>query len=191
LVRGPRGRLRARALLVVSGLGLAVVVAGCGGGQSPEKAGARSSTSVGVHAATTSTSPPSGTTSTSNAGTSATEPVDNQISVYGNCTNPSVEPSEVVLTCADYGVLVEDIHWTSWTASSAAGEGTLVYNTCMPYCAAGRHISVPGTRITLTGPVLGASGQLVWSMVQESPQPPGYETGPFHGGPQPIATKPV
>jgi hypothetical protein len=119
-----------------------------------------------------------------------TVPIDTAIGVYGNCTSPSVEPAEIVLTCADYGEVLMGLHWTSWTATSATAVGTLVYNDCVPNCATGQHHSVPGTTVTLTVPVHGAGGSLVWSEVQENPEPPGYATGPFHGGPQPLPTQP-
>jgi hypothetical protein len=39
---------------------------------------------------------------------------------------PSVEPSEIVLTCADYGWILKALHWSSWTASQATAIGTFV-----------------------------------------------------------------
>jgi hypothetical protein len=120
-----------------------------------------------------------------------TVPIDSAIGVYGNCTTPTVEPTEIVLACADYGERLTGLYWTSWTPTSATAIGTLVYNDCTPDCAAGHFHSVPNTTVTLTVPVRGPGGGLVWSEVQESPEPPGYETGPFHGGPQPLPTQPV
>jgi hypothetical protein len=120
-----------------------------------------------------------------------TVPIDTAIGVYGNCTSPSVEPSEIVLACADRGEVLTGLHWTSWTVASASAVGTLVYNDCIPICAGGHYHSVPGTTVTLTVPIHGAGGSLVWSEVQENPEPPGYETGPYHGGPQPIQTQPT
>jgi hypothetical protein len=140
------------------------------------------------------TSPPT-TTSGSATSTSAypttTVPVDTAIGVYGDCSKPSVEPAEIVLTCADYGEILEGLHWSTWTASAAAAVGTLVYNDCSPDCASGHHHSVPDTAVTLTIAVPGATRKMVWSEVQESPEPPGYETGPYHGGPQPLPIRPV
>jgi hypothetical protein len=120
-----------------------------------------------------------------------TVPIDSAIGVYGNCTTPSVEPAEIVLACGDYGERLTSLYWTSWTANGATAVGTLVYNDCTPDCAAGQFHRVPNTTVTLTVPTRGASGSLVWSEVQENPEPPGYETGPFHGGPQPLPTQPV
>ncbi|HEV2375431.1 MAG TPA: hypothetical protein VGS19_25125 [Streptosporangiaceae bacterium] len=117
--------------------------------------------------------------------------VDAHTKVYGNCTTPSIEPTEIVLACADYGALLVRLHWTTWTAASATAAGTLIYNDCTPSCAEGHHHRVPGTKITLTDPVRGAGGQVVWSRIQEDPEPPGYQTGPFHGGPQPLPTRPI
>ena len=94
------------------------------------------------------------------------------------------------LACADNGVGVQGMVWTSWTASSATGAGTLWYNDCTPNCAQGRFHYVPDTRITLTVPVVSESGLRVWSMIQEDPEPPGYATGPYHGAPQPLVTQP-
>lgn len=91
--------------------------------------------------------------------------------MYGNCSTPSVEPAEIVLACADYGALLEGLRWTSWTAASAMAVGTLVYNDCTPNCAEGHHHRVPGTRVTLTVPVHGVGGQVVWSQIQEHPSP--------------------
>jgi hypothetical protein len=116
---------------------------------------------------------------------------DSAIKVYGNCTTPSVEPSEIVLACADENALLAGLHWTSWTAASATAVGTLEYNDCKPSCAEGHFHNVPGTQVTLTAPVQAGNGLVVWSRVQESPEPPGYATGPYHGGPQPLPTRPL
>jgi hypothetical protein len=117
-------------------------------------------------------------------------PTDSAIGVYGNCTIPSVEPVEIVLACADYGILLQGLHWTSWTAVGATAVGTLVYNDCVPDCADGHDHRVAGTTVTLSVPVHGKGGSLVWSEVQEHPEPPGYATGPYQGGPQPLPTQP-
>ena len=111
--------------------------------------------------------------------------------MYGNCTSPTVEPTEIVLTCADDGVLLDQLRWTSWTAGRATAVGTLVYNDCSPNCAQGHFHRVTGDQVTLTVPVHGAAGRLVWSELQMHPQPPGYATGPEHGGPFRLSTRPV
>jgi hypothetical protein len=118
-------------------------------------------------------------------------PADTAILVYGDCKTPSVEPSEIVLTCGDYGWILQGLHWSSWTATQATAIGTFVYNYCTPNCAEGHHHEVPSTQVTLTAPVRGASGQLVWSKLQQNPEPPGYDSGPFHGAPSPLPIRPI
>ena len=108
------------------------------------------------------------------------------IEVYGNCTTPSVEPRDIVLTCADYGWVLQGLHWTSWTPTKATAVGTFVYNDCTPNCADGHHHDVYRTRVTLSVPLRDASGRLVWSELRQHPEPPGYEPGPLHGAPFPL-----
>jgi hypothetical protein len=166
---------------------LIMLTAACSSGQ-PSASHATSTTTrvspttvpVTTAAAPTTVAPPSTTVAA----------VDTSIKVYGDCKTPSFEPTEVILACADVGALLEGLHWTSWTSTRATAVGTLVYNDCSPDCARGQHHSIPGTRVTLTAPVRSAQGVLVFSQVQESPQPPGYATGPYHGGPQPLPTQP-
>ncbi len=147
-------------------------------------------TLAGCASAAASPSPSSASKAAPAAPASAPK-VDAGIEVYGNCKTPSVEPAEIVLACADYNAILESLHWTGWTATSATAVGTFVYNDCTPNCAAGHFHHVPGTRVTLTVPSPSASGQQVWSQVQENPEPPGYATGPYHGGPQPLPKSPI
>ena len=138
---------------------------------------------------TSTTSPPSTSLPDVTTAPTTTVPIDTAVGVYGDCTHPSVEPAEIVLTCADNGEVLIGLHWTTWTATSASAVGTFVYNDCTPDCATGQHHSVPGTTVTLSVPVQGAGGNLVWSEIQLNPEPPGYATGPYHGGPQPLPTQ--
>lgn len=93
--------------------------------------------------------------------------------MYGDCKTPTVEPAEIVFTCADYGLVLQALRWTSWTATTATAIGTFVYNDCTPDCAQGHSHQIPGTSVTLTAPIRGAGGQLVWSEAQAEPRPPG------------------
>ena len=174
-----------------------VALTACGGNSTGSASGTRaapttaSQPSTPVPAPTTvATTTASTTTVPSTTVPSTTELVDTTIGVYGNCTNPSVEPAEIVLACADYGSVLKGLHWTSWIPTGATGVGTLDYNVCVPDCAGGHFHSIPDTTVTLSVPVPGAGGSLVWSEVQENPEPPSYETGPFHGGPQPLLKGP-
>lgn len=116
--------------------------------------------------------------------TAAPTGIDSAIAVYANCTapanqqRPTVQPREIVLACADNGFGIQDVRWSSWTATSARGSGTTWYKDCKPNCAAGKIVHTPNVEITLTTPVRGASGGLVWSRITFSTLPPGYPSGP-------------
>lgn len=170
-----------------------VALTACGGSSTGSASGERAAPTT-VSGPSTSIPAPTtvvtATVTTTSVPPTTAVPVDTTIGVYGNCTNSSVEPSEIVLACADHGALLQGLHWTNWTAAGASAVGTLVYNDCVPDCAAGHYHSVPATTVTLSVPVHGAGGSFVWSEVQESPEPPGYETGPYQGGPQPLPTQP-
>ena len=120
----------------------------------------------------------------------APPPVDTSILVYGNCQTPTFEPTEIVVTCADYGLSFNDLHWTSWTPTSATATGTEGYKICIPSCAEAGSQEIPGVTITLSNPVRDPAGRLIWSDIQFSPQPPRYATGPYHGGPVPLPVQP-
>jgi hypothetical protein len=169
-----------------------VALAACGGGSSSSAPSTGQPPTTAAQPSTIPTSTSVATTSlpTTTVPSSTVVPADTAIGVYGNCTIPSVEPEEIVFACADYGELLEALHWTSWTAKSAAAVGTLIYKVCVPNCADGGTQSVTGATVTLSDPVHGKTGAFVWSEAQVEPEPPGYDTGPYHGGPQPLATQP-
>lgn len=167
------------ALASISVLSVVVVLAACGNsvpsGAAPP----------GPMPSATATTPLAATPATSAA---PPRPVDAAIEVYGDCTSPSLQPTDIVVTCADDGWVLTDIVWTSWTSTAATGVATLVYKPCVPSCAEGGFQRVPDTQLTLTDPVPDIDGQLVWSRLQENPWPPGYTTGPEHGAPFPLLT---
>jgi hypothetical protein len=63
---------------------------------------------------------------------------------------PEVKPGTIILTCADDGIGLKDLHWTRWTSHGAAGYGTFWENLCVPNCADG-HIEQMPARVTLRG----------------------------------------
>jgi len=55
-----------------------------------------------------------------------------------NCRDKAqVRPGTIVLACADYGLGLMHLHWTSWTPKLASAYGTEWENDCKPNCAAG------------------------------------------------------
>jgi hypothetical protein len=60
----------------------------------------------------------------------------------------------------DGGDIVTALHWSSWTASSAAGKGTSNVQSCVPNCAEGTDTPV-STSIKLTDPAHGYFTRLI------------------------------
>lgn len=55
-----------------------------------------------------------------------------------NCSlKPEVAPSNLIVTCADAGIQLRALHWTSWTPRLASGFGNFWENDCTPNCAEG------------------------------------------------------
>jgi hypothetical protein len=149
-------------------------------------AAASAGTSRGSGAASPAASPPKTTPAPASG-----PPIDTDIEAYGNCRSPTVKPTYIVLACADVGIVLEGLHWTSWTANEAAAVGTLVYKDCRPNCADGHFHQVADTSVILTTPVRDPHGRLLFSEIEFKPQPPGYGSGPYHGGPEPLPTRPI
>ena len=60
-----------------------------------------------------------------------------------DCEFPIQRPEQIMLTCADGGMIVTDIKWQSWGANGATGTGTYSQNMCDPSCAEGKRVEVP------------------------------------------------
>ena len=60
-----------------------------------------------------------------------------------NCELPVQHPEEIMLTCADGGMIVTDIKWQSWNTIEAMGSGIYSQNMCEPSCAEGKRVEVP------------------------------------------------
>jgi Protein kinase domain len=63
------------------------------------------------------------------------------------------KPATIYIS-GDSGNVVQNIDWNSWTATSATGEGTSYWDSCVPDCAQGTTTQVP-TEVTLSDPVNG------------------------------------
>jgi hypothetical protein len=51
-------------------------------------------------------------------------------------------PEQIMLTCADGGMIVTDIKWQTWNTEEAIGSGTYSQNMCEPSCAEGKRVEV-------------------------------------------------
>ena len=99
-----------------------------------------------------------------------------------NCAGKLVtKPSSIVITCADAGVSINKITWSSWNENAAKGKGTLAWNTCLPKTCVDGIVEKYKVRITLGGVASGPEGT-VFSQVQLTfPKggPAGLETGSY------------
>ena len=71
-------------------------------------------------------------------------------------SKPVVAPSTLTIACADAGMGVQGLHWTSWTPKLASGYGTFWENDCTPNCADGHVHYYPSLEVlwgsaTVTG----------------------------------------
>ena len=57
-----------------------------------------------------------------------------------DCETAEYKPESITITCADGGVFVEKIKWSTWTKDGAYGSGILSENLCEPSCAEGRRV---------------------------------------------------
>jgi hypothetical protein len=64
-----------------------------------------------------------------------------------------VKPSSYLLACADAGMGLQSVRWTSWAPMTASGYGTFYENTCTPDCASGHFRRYP-----VLATLWGASG---------------------------------
>ena len=55
-----------------------------------------------------------------------------------DCEFPVQRPEQIMLTCADGGMIVTDIKWQTWNTKEAMGSGTYSQNMCEPSCAEGQ-----------------------------------------------------
>jgi hypothetical protein len=62
-----------------------------------------------------------------------------------DCEFPVQRPAEIMLTCADGGMIVTDINWKTWAMTSATGTATYSQNVCDPNCSEGTRVDVPVT----------------------------------------------
>jgi hypothetical protein len=94
-----------------------------------------------------------------------------------DCGAPQIQPTAFILACADHNAFFQNLRWSSWSASSARGTGTYVYNTCTPDCAAGTFVGVSGS-IWLDQPVSTSAGiefsRVTWAY--PGPTPSGLVT---------------
>jgi hypothetical protein len=54
-------------------------------------------------------------------------------------------PREIVFACADAGLRVSRLRWSTWGGRVAVGRGVQMANDCLPSCAGGHFVTTPLT----------------------------------------------
>jgi hypothetical protein len=77
--------------------------------------------------------------------TSASTPTDLPASkvLTWNCEIETYKPELIFFTCADGGLYVEKIKWSTWGKEGATGIGVFSENLCEPSCAEGQRVEAP------------------------------------------------
>ena len=84
------------------------------------------------------------TRATDTAFTQRSFPIAAEKTVVINCLfKQQARPSLFILTCADAGDVLADLHWVNWAPGDAFATGIEQINDCTPNCAAGKFISYP------------------------------------------------
>jgi hypothetical protein len=66
-----------------------------------------------------------------------------------DCETAQYKPESITITCADGGIFVEMIQWSTWSHEGATGTGMLSENLCEPNCAQGKRVAAP-VKLTLS-----------------------------------------
>ena len=75
-------------------------------------------------------------------------PTPEQILTW-DCETAVYKPESITITCADGGIFVEKIRWSTWNKDGATGLGIYSENLCEPNCAEGKRFTAP-VNITLS-----------------------------------------
>lgn len=88
----------------------------------------------------------------------------------------TVEPSTIVLTCGTGSSLLTGLHWRSWRAHAAFGQGIQSINSCRPTCAA-RHFRHHQVLVAMWGikPLRGHEWYFThMTLIYTQPRPPAH-----------------
>ena len=66
-----------------------------------------------------------------------------------DCETSEFKPEIIMIMCADGGIYVENIKWSTWSKDGAIGTGIFSENICNPNCSEGRRVIAPVV-LTLT-----------------------------------------
>jgi hypothetical protein len=75
-------------------------------------------------------------------------PTPEQILTW-DCETALYKPESITITCADGGIFVEKIRWSTWGEDGATGIGIYSENLCEPNCAEGMRVNA-AVKLTLS-----------------------------------------
>jgi hypothetical protein len=62
-----------------------------------------------------------------------------------SCKDGRQRPTRIVFACADVGLYIDHLRWSSWGGRVAVGRGVYHFNDCIPACAGGRFHTLGAT----------------------------------------------
>jgi hypothetical protein len=77
----------------------------------------------------------------------------------------SQQPMQITLTCADGGMYLDEIKWTTWTSKQARGSAIYNENTCKPECASGKMERVQ-VEVIADQAVRAATGEVIFTRIK-------------------------
>jgi len=76
------------------------------------------------------------------SGQKTSAPTPKQILTW-DCETALHKPESITIACADGGIFVEEIKWSTWSQEGAIGSGIFSENLCEPNCAEGSRVTAP------------------------------------------------
>jgi hypothetical protein len=83
-----------------------------------------------------------------------------------NCGMQDYKPTTIIKFCADAGVGVGAIEWSSWSADGATGEGKYEINDCIPTCVAGKQHSADVTVVLSKSKTIAGKPTLTYIVIK-------------------------
>src|SRR3954470_5947593 len=71
-----------------------------------------------------------------------------QVLATQSCSSGRPRPTRIVFACADFGLYVDHLRWSSWGGRVAVGRGIYHFNDCDPACVSG-HFHMLGATLHL------------------------------------------
>lgn len=92
------------------------------------------------------------------------KPESQKVSFVWDCGQKESKPTSLTIYCADAGIGLAKLKWSTWGGSSAKGTGLYYANDCEPNCASGK-VHQTNVQVQLINPVRSGSAW-VYTKVQ-------------------------